>query len=128
MYYELVMFTTLPRNFVDRLLKMTPGLDQVVSTVLCYEDTTQVEDFVVKDISILLLNRELQDIFVVDTNPDHVQDDIVASIHPDPFDGLIPYTQLTSLVKSLKQSRKHIKEDEVLDITNTGVTEEASHQ
>ena len=72
MYYELVIFTTLPRYFVDRLLSMTPQLDSVISTILCNEDTTIVEDFIIKDISILLLNRELQDIFIVDTDPDHV--------------------------------------------------------
>ena len=91
-YYELVIFTTLPRNFMERLLTSTPALEQVISKVLCLEDATPVDTFIVKDISLLLHNRELEDIFVVDTNPNQVQEEVVAHIAPDPYDGLIPYT------------------------------------
>lgn len=43
-----------------------PGLRSVVNYFLCLEDTQEKEEYVVKDISIFLKNRELQDIHVID--------------------------------------------------------------
>ena len=101
-HYELVIFTTIPRNFIESLLSITPALKQVISRVLCFEDTIFLENFIVKDISLLLHNREIENIFVVDTNPNQVHQESVAHIAPDPYDGYITYTQLASLVRSLR--------------------------
>ena len=90
-YHELDVFTTLPHNLMDKLLKAIPGLDSILDFVLCQEDATPVEDFIIKDISILLGNRELEDIFVIDPHADHGQEECVASVAPHPYVGLITY-------------------------------------
>lgn len=43
-----------------------PGLNSVINLFLCLEDTQEKEDYVVKDISIFLKNRDLHNIHVID--------------------------------------------------------------
>ena len=50
--------------------------------MLCAEDSTIQEDIIVKDISLFLYNRSLEDIFVVDPYAESVHSDCVASINP----------------------------------------------
>ena len=60
----------MPRAFMLKILKLCPPLEQIFNLVLCLEDATIQDDFIVKDISLLLGNRNLEDIFVVDTDRD----------------------------------------------------------
>jgi len=39
-YYEIVVFTSLPRAFMEKLLKQCPGLDNLLNIILCSEDST----------------------------------------------------------------------------------------
>ncbi len=79
-------------------MELTPALYDVFSVLLCQEDATNADNFIVKDISLLTHNREMQDIFVVNTVPATVQTDYLASIYHQPYDGLINYTQLAKVV------------------------------
>jgi hypothetical protein len=103
--YELIIFTSLPRDFIKRIFAKTPKIEELFSQVLCGEEQTIQEDFKVKDISLLLHNRTLEDIFVVEPNADQVHAECVASINPEPYDGKILYAQLEALIVSLKRSR-----------------------
>jgi len=58
-HYELIVFTVLPRRFLDEIVAQMPGLSSVVNFFLCLEDTQEKEEYIVKDISIFLQNREL---------------------------------------------------------------------
>lgn len=58
-HYEIIIFTVLPRRFLDEIVAQIPGLRSVVNYFLCLEDTQEKEEYVVKDISIFLKNREL---------------------------------------------------------------------
>lgn len=79
--------------------------------ILSLEDTTQQEeDFIVRDISLFLKNRERDDIQVIDIDTEAADTDCLACIHPEPpYDGGILYKQLDSLQESLKEYRKHMQ-------------------
>ena len=87
-----------------------PGLRSVVNYFLCLEDTQEKEEYVVKDISIFLKNRELQDIHVIDLRQEAVDSDCLSSMHPVEYDGSVLYKQLQLLIDSLKQARKRLKD------------------
>ena len=81
------MFTSLPRRYVDEIINLIPELDSIFSFILCEEEMTFNEGFMVKDLSIFFDGRELENIFVIDTDLERVDGDIVASMHPRPYDG-----------------------------------------
>ena len=85
------MFTVLPRRFLDAILAEMPGVLQYVNFFLSLEDTRTQEEFVVKDISIFLQNRELSDIYVIDVNQEAVDSDCLSSLHPAEYDGSVLY-------------------------------------
>jgi len=55
-----------------------------------------------KDCSLLLGNRELLDLFVIDSDPNEVDPDSVSSLNPPPYDGDQAYGSLQDLLESLK--------------------------
>jgi hypothetical protein len=84
----------LPKRFLDEIVAQMPGLRSVVNYFLCLEDTQEKEEYVVKDISIFLKNRELQDIHVIDVRQEAVDSDCLSSMHPVEYDGSVLYKQL----------------------------------
>ena len=101
-HYELIVFTVLPRRFLDEIIAQMPGLSQVVNFFLCLEDTQEKDEYFVKDISIFLKNRELQDIHVIDVCQEAVDSDCLSSMHPVEYDGSVLYKQLQIMNDSLK--------------------------
>jgi hypothetical protein len=100
----------LPKRFLDEIVAQMPGLRSVVNYFLCLEDTQEKEEYVVKDISIFLKNRELQDIHVIDVRQEAVDSDCLSSMHPVEYDGSVLYKQLQFLIDSLKQARKMLQD------------------
>lgn len=77
-YYEIVIFTILPRGIVTKFFDEVPGLHEIISHSICYEELTMLEsnNFVYKDLSLLDFNRHSN--FVknedgeIDTDPSEI--------------------------------------------------------
>ena len=65
--YEVIVFTTIPKRFLNLIIDKIPQFNSVVNFILSLEDTTEQEEYVVKDVSIFLQNRTLESIYVIDT-------------------------------------------------------------
>ena len=91
-YYELIVFTSLPKRFMIEILNKMPEIGALLNFVLTLEDASTMDEYYVKDISMLLHNRELGDVFVVEPEHHYVDSETVSCMHPEPYDGLIPYT------------------------------------
>jgi hypothetical protein len=90
--FEVIIYTVLPKRFLDQLRKQMPEMDTCCDFILSLEDCQEGEECLVKDISIFLGNRKREDIFVIDTNGEHVDEDTCISVSPKPWDGTILYT------------------------------------
>lgn len=86
-YFELIVFTVLPRRFVDLILKEISGIESYFSLILCQEEAQWTEDYILRDVSLFLGNRELLDVFVVEPHVEHVDGESVTSMNPEPYDG-----------------------------------------
>jgi len=64
-YCELILYTYLPREMCEVFLNEVPELKQIFSYVLCQEDMIYTESYLIKDMSVLLLNRRIEDIIIV---------------------------------------------------------------
>jgi TFIIF-interacting CTD phosphatase-like protein len=69
-YYETIIFTALPRRFLDAILTQVPELNICVNFFICQEECQLQEDYLVKDISILMGERKMENIYVIDPNPE----------------------------------------------------------
>jgi hypothetical protein len=102
------MFTYVPRAFVEKLIKThLPELDSLFSYILCKEEMVDVGEFRVKDVSPLLLSRKAENIIIVDTRGDRIDDEIFSSIIVSEYNGSVNYSNQMVL---LKQTLKSIKE------------------
>lgn len=79
-YCELIAFTFLPRQFVDSILLKVPDLRNIFSYIFCREEMVQTEEFLIKDLSYLLLNRNPNDIIVIDVDESRIDDEFFSSI------------------------------------------------
>lgn len=59
-YYELVVYTILPRDVVNQFYKLVPGIEDFISHSLCYEDLvfSESEGLTYKDLALLAHNRQ----------------------------------------------------------------------
>jgi hypothetical protein len=87
----------LPRELCDGILNKIPELKQIFSYVLCQEDMICTEQYLIKDMSVLLSNRRIEDIVIVETDSSRVDTDILSTLNPVPYDGSVHYGQLTLL-------------------------------
>lgn len=91
-YCELIAFTFLPRSFVDSILIKIPELRNIFSYIFCREEMVQTEEFLIKDLSYLLLNRNPNDIIVIDVDESRIDDEFFSSIIlQHRYDGSINY-------------------------------------
>lgn len=107
-HYEVIVFTVLPRRFLDLILDEMPQFRQVSNFILSLEDTCVEDDFVVRDISIFTQNRTLDNIFVIDTSEEGVDSECLASLRPEVYDGSILYKQLSVVVDGLRIERNAV--------------------
>src|SRR3569833_3774579 len=84
-YYELIIYTFLPRNLCEGILNKVEGLRQIFSYVLCQEDTIRTDMYMIKDMSVLLKNRRLEDIIIVDTESSRVDTECLSTITVTPY-------------------------------------------
>ena len=58
-YYELVIYTILPREIVNQFYNLVPGIEDYISHTLCYEDLTfsEADGLAYKDLALLAHNR-----------------------------------------------------------------------
>lgn len=80
-----------------------PHLKDIFAYILCQEEAISTEAFMIKDLSILLYNRNIEDIVVIESDQSRVDTECLSTINPSPYDGSVFYTQLTSLKSILKQ-------------------------
>lgn len=101
---EMVLFTYLPKRFVDELLDTQLGeLRDIFSYIICDDEIVEVGDFRIKDLSILLKSRNSAEVIIVDTVAERVDDEIFSSIIVSEYNGTVAYTnQLTLLKTTLK--------------------------
>ena len=71
-YFELVIFTFLPRRFVDLIFHEIPGMNNYFNQILTAEDCSWQEEYLIKDCSVLLGNRNLLDLYVIETDQSEV--------------------------------------------------------
>ena len=126
-YYEIVIYTYLPRQAMNEIYSHIPQLQDLVSHTLTFEDLVyneESEDYY-KDLSLLQLNRSAQlsdqdqavgDIFVIDTSSSSQQDygidvgDVfLCQIPPIKSGGKWRdfYDNLNQLRDTLKAQREH---------------------
>jgi len=103
-YFEMVIFTYLPRRFVDLILKEVPGMSNYFNFILTSEEASWRDDYLIKDCSLLLGNRELLELYVIDSTPDEVDTDSVSSLNPPVYEGIERYQHLEALLETLKAS------------------------
>ena len=101
----MVIFTYLPKKFVDELLDTQLGeLRSIFSYIICDDEIVEVGDFRIKDLSILLKSRNSAEVIIVDTVAERIDDEIFSSIIVSEYNGSVAYTnQLTLLKSTLKQ-------------------------
>jgi len=102
-YCELILYTCLPREHFDCFLSKVPELGNIFSYVLTKEDMIFTESYLIKDLSVLLFNRSIEDIIVVENEASRVDCDLVSTLTTQPYDGTLHYWQLSMLKQSLRQ-------------------------
>ena len=101
---ELIVFTVLPRAFVDGILNKIPELWAIFSYIFCREEMVQTDEFLIKDLSYLLLNRNPNDIIVIDVDESRVDDEYFSSIIlQHRYDGSINYSQINLVKHTIQQ-------------------------
>ena len=119
-YYEIIIYTILPRNIVNEIFKLIPNFEECVSYTLCYEELTFSEDGTVcKDLALLSHNRtshhelyqepkqedyELSEIMVIDVKKGEECCDMqyVTYFQGRPYDGEVVYHNLVYVNDALK--------------------------
>ena len=92
-FCELILFTYLPKNFVDELLKVQlPELREIFNFIICDNEIVEVGDFRIKDLSILLKSRNSADIVIVETLAERIDEEIFSSIIVSEYNGTVAYT------------------------------------
>lgn len=106
---EIISYTILPRAFVKSIINKIPELGTIFSYIFCWEDMVQTEEYMIKDLSQLLLNRNASDIIVVDVDESRIDDEIFSSIVlQHRYDGSINYNQILLVTQTIRQvSKKH---------------------
>lgn len=124
-YYELIVYTILPRETLMQIYSMIPGIEQYISHSLCYDQVMfDVFDggYACKDLSYLSQNRKINveqasedngqsdsqcEMIVVDILDSQESSDprVVIYFSAEEFDGQVAYPNLTYLYKKLKQYR-----------------------
>lgn len=79
-YFELVVWSSLPRRILDAILAEMPEIRNFFSHVLAMEDGIVQDDYLVRDVSKLLGGRDLNNIYIIESNPNAVDPDSVVSI------------------------------------------------
>ena len=72
--FELVVYTILPKDTMDKIYELIPNINEVISHTLCYEDMyfEIFEDGIAcKDTSLLANNRNYNELIVVDVLVGH---------------------------------------------------------
>jgi hypothetical protein len=105
---ELIIYTVLPRAFVEKLLDKIPELRDLFSYVLTYEDLQQTVDSHVKDLTPLVKSRNVTDIIIIDVDDKRIDDEYFSSITlQQRYDGSINYSQVMLVNETLKQVIKN---------------------
>ena len=86
-----------------KLVEKVPDLDKVFSYILCQEEMLDLEEWWIKDLGLLTGSRNKDDIIVVDTVGDRVDQEVFSSVILEQYDGTANYTQLALLKQTLKQ-------------------------
>ena len=58
-YYELVVYTILPRDILEQIFGMVPGIRDIISHSLCYDELMFDGTTAWKDLSYLAMNRKI---------------------------------------------------------------------
>jgi hypothetical protein len=94
----------LPRPFVDGILSKVPELRSIFGYIFCREEIVQTEEFLIKDLSYLLLNRNPNDIIVIDVEESRIDDEFFSSIIlQHRYDGSINYNQIHLVQQTICQ-------------------------
>jgi hypothetical protein len=88
----LILYSYLPRLFIDKLLQKIPDLENIFSYIFCGEDMLENDQFIIKDLGQLLFSRNADDIIIIETQPEHVDEEYFSSIIVQPYDGSLNYS------------------------------------
>jgi NLI interacting factor-like phosphatase len=95
---ELVLFTYLPKAFMEAIKEKLPELSECFSYIICREDilleqaANTEEWYLVKDIGKLLYSRSTEEIIVVETDQKRIDDNFLSSFIFLQYDGSINYS------------------------------------
>ena len=70
---EVIVFTYLPKQFVDILIEKEPELSHYISHFLTFEDMKEMQGAFLKDLSPLLHDRKMDNLVVSDLDPDCIE-------------------------------------------------------
>lgn len=108
-FYEIIIFTYLPKNVMEEVYELVTGLKDLVSHTLCSDDLLSNNECHYKDLNFLASNRTinlqpdpdddeltLSEIMVIDTADDCTmqQEETFSFIKASPFIGNVTYPNL----------------------------------
>lgn len=70
-YCEIIVFTYLPRDYMDKILAYLPELKSILSYIICREEMIEAkaeDEFLIKDIGKLLYSRTTEEIIIIETD------------------------------------------------------------
>eukprot|EP00347_Sterkiella_histriomuscorum_P022509 403338223 len=103
MYCELILYTFLPREFCQQVFNKIPELSSVFSHILCAEDMIVSDEYIIKDIGKIMQSRSQEEVIIIDTDSQRVDDAFLSSIIIQQYDGSLNYSQLSMLRSTIKQ-------------------------
>lgn len=92
---------------MDEIFEMIPHLEQLINFTLCLEETKVQDCYQVKDISLLLNNRTLENIYVIDCDEKAFDLDSCQNVLLGPYKGEKNYIELEKMAMSLKMAKEH---------------------
>ena len=84
-YCELILYSYLPRAFIEAIFEKLPELGAIFSYIICREDilleqaANTEEWYLVKDIGNLLYSRSTEEIIIIETDQKRIDDNFLSS-------------------------------------------------
>lgn len=100
---ELIGFTYLPRPFVDQFFLKVPELKSLFSYMLCSEEMTHTDQYLIKDLTPLLHSRTPNDLIIIDVEESRIDEEYFSSvILQHKYDGSINYQQIALVKQTIR--------------------------
>lgn len=114
-FCELILYTFLPREFCQQIFNKVPELSSCFAFIFCAEDMIVSDEYIIKDIGKIMQSRSQEEVIIIETDSQRVDDAFLSSIIIQGYDGSINYSQLAMLRSTIKQISEQPDPLSVLD-------------